>query len=115
MIRSLTPTLIVADLEASLEFWGALPGFRVSFHTPPDWAELRLDTGERLALRRGKSSWAGDGGSVGLRGNPDLERQLRELGARTRATEHIGGQRIVWYEGPDGSRFYLWGPERSRD
>ena len=110
MTQSLTPTLIVADLEASLEFWAALPGFAVSFHRPPDWAELRLETGERLALRRGVISQGLVGGTVGLRGNVDLTRRLMELGAQAGTVEHIADQRIVWHEGPEGSRFYVWGP-----
>ncbi len=111
MIRTLTPTLIVADVAASLAFWSALPGFSISFHMPPDWAELIHDTGERLALRRGEEPCPALGGAVGLLEVEGLGPSLAEHGARVRASERIGGQRVVWYEGPEGSRFYVWGPD----
>ena len=128
----LVPELLVSDLEASLDFWVGLIGFRVAYDRPEEgFAFLRREAGAVMLedLNRARRTWRTGsldrpfGRGINLQIDvTDLDPPLAALHAKGwplylapeerwyRAGDHETGQRQFLVQDPDGYLLRLCQP-----
>jgi len=115
MIRSITPTVYVSDLEAAVRFYGEVLGLKVALHAPGHWASLAAPDGTNLGLHPAGpySPRPGTAGAVqlGLAVDRPLEHVVTEL--KNRGVSFQGPVtddtkvRLAFFKDPDGNTLYL--------
>ncbi len=115
MIRSITPTIYVSDLDRAVRFYGEVLGLKVALHAPGHWAGLAAPDGTNLGLHPAgaRSPQPGTNGAIqlGLAADRPLDQVVTEL--KNRGVQFHGPVvddakvRLAFFNDPDGNALYL--------
>ena len=115
MIRGVTPTVYVSDLDRAVRFYGDTLGLRVALHAPSQWATVAAPDGTNIGLHPA-GAWSpkpGTGGAtqVGLAVDQAIDQVVAEL--QRRGVQFHGPivndkqVRLAFFKDPDGNPLYL--------